>query len=465
MRTRVLVGTAVAVWALAAFVDPSPRSGLTLVAPAYAQQGKSMPGVTRTGGGRMSLDVQGAEIRTVLRSIAEFSGKNIVVGKEVKGQVSIQLKDVRWQDALTAVARTQSLDFVDEGGIIRVDTADRLQSEILARETNESRRLDVQPLTTRVVKLDYANAGELRTALTSVLSKRGIVEIDQRTNSLVITDLESKLDGIVEFAKQLDTRTPQVEITAKLVDIDVNALKEIGVKWGVKDLDIAHLSSPDPDDFMAGEEATFQPQAGVHTGASQRAGSIAGVLTRPWGTVEFLLEALEQQRKAQIISNPRITTVDNREAKILVGQKIPLIVQDVAGNAVTQLQTIGISLKVTPHLTADKKIQLDLKPEISDLSSQSTVQGGVIINTSEADTRVLVDDGQTAVIGGLIRTNESKVVTGVPVLMHIPFLGGLFRNTATAKSQRELVIFVTPKLVETIADASEESNKFIPERP
>jgi type IV pilus assembly protein PilQ len=460
MRTRVLVGTAVAVWALAAFVDPSPRSGLSLVTPAYAQQGRTMPGVTRTGSGRMSLDVQGAEIRTVLRSIAEFSGKNIVVGKEVKGQVSIQLKDVRWQDALIAVARTQSLDFIDEGGIIRVDTADRLQAEVLARETNEARRLEVQPLTTRVIKLDYANASELRTALASVVSKRGVVDIDNRTNSLIVTDLESRLDGIEEFAKQLDTRTPQVEITAKLVDIDVNALRELGVRWGVSNLDINHLSSPDPATFLGGTGNIYQPQIGVDAGVPGNIGSIAGVLTRPWGTVEFLIEALELDRKAQIISNPRITTVDNREAKILVGQKIPLIVQDVAGNAVTQLQTIGIQLKVTPHLTADKKIQLDLKPEISDLSSQSTVQGGVIINTSEADTRVLVDDGQTAVIGGLIRTNEGKIMTGVPGLMHIPILGNLFRSTSTAKSQRELVIFVTPKLVEALADASDEARRF-----
>jgi type IV pilus assembly protein PilQ len=465
MRTRVLVGTAVAVWALAAFVDPSPRSGLSLVSAAYAQQGRSMPGVTRTGSGRMSLDVQGAEIRTVLRSIAEFSGKNIVVGKEVKGPISIQLRDVRWQDALTTVCRTQGLDFVDEGGILRVDSQEKLRAEMLTRERAESERMDLLPLTTRVVKLEYANAMELRSAMASVLSKRGTVEIDPRTNSLIITDLDSKLDGVAEFIKELDTRTPQIEIIAKLVDIDVNALRELGVRWGISNLDINHLSTPNPADFLGGTGHLYQPQIGVDAGVPGQLGTIAGVLTRPWGTVEFLIEALELNRKAQIISNPHITTVDNREAKILVGQKIPLIVQDVAGNAVTQLQTIGIQLKVTPHLTADKKIQLDLKPEISDLSSQSTVQGGVIINTSEADTRVLVDDGQTAVIGGLIRTNEGKIVTGVPVLMNIPILGNLFRSTSTARSQRELVIFVTPKLVETLADAQSDSQRFPSEGP
>ena len=143
--------------------------------------------------------------------------------------------------------------------------------------------------------------------------------------------------------------------------------------------------------------------------------------------------------------------MDNREAKILVGQKIPLIVQDVAGNPVSQLQTIGIQLKVTPHLTEDKKVIMDLHPEVSDLSTQSTVQGGVIINTSEADTRVMVDDGQTAVIGGLIRTNESQVRRGVPLLKDVPLLGMLFRSNNAVQQNRELIIFVTPKIITGVA--------------
>jgi type IV pilus assembly protein PilQ len=143
--------------------------------------------------------------------------------------------------------------------------------------------------------------------------------------------------------------------------------------------------------------------------------------------------------------------VDNREAKILVGQKIPLIVQDVAGNAVSQLQTIGIQLKVTPHLTQDHKIIMDLHPEVSALATRSTVQGGVIINTSEADTRVMVDDGQTAVIGGLIRTDESSVRRGVPIIKDIPLVGMFFRSSNNTRTNRELIIFVTPRLVESMA--------------
>jgi type II secretory pathway component GspD/PulD (secretin) len=262
------------------------------------------------------------------------------------------------------------------------------------------------------------------------------------------------------MARSLDTKTPQIEIVAKLVDIDVSALRQLGIRWGIKNLDIANITNPssdvDPTTWASGGESN---QIGVDAPNSDRVGTIGGILTRPWGTVEFLLEQLEQKRQAQIISNPRITTVDNREAKILVGQKIPLITQDVAGNAVTSLQTIGIQLKVTPHLTDDKRIVLDMHPEVSDLSTQSTVQGGVIINTSEADTRVMVDNGQTAVIGGLIRTNEGTVVTGVPILMDIPILGGLFRNKSMVKQQRELVIFVTPKLVESFADAEAPKDK------
>ena len=443
MRTRVLVATAV--WALAAFVDPS----LPLVGGAGAAHAAT-PGVTRTGAGRMSIDVQGAEIRTVLRSISEYANRNIVVGKDVKGTVSIHLEDVPWRDALTAVLRTQGLDVVEEGAILRVDNADKLQTEVLARETNDARVEEITPLSTRVIQLSYAQADEIRTPLQSVLSKRGTVEIDKRTNTLVVTDLAYKLDAAEAMAKELDTQSPQIEIMAKLVDIDLSALRNMGIKWGLSSLDINNVGNP--TDF---DPTTLEPpQIGVDADIPDPAGIISGVLTRPWGTLEATLSLLESRRQATIISNPRITTIDNRQATILVGQKIPLIVQDVAGNAVSQLQTIGIKMTVTPHRTADKKIVMDLKPEISDLSTQSTVQGGVIINTSEADTRVMVDDGQTAVIGGLIRTNEGEVRTGIPGLMNIPFLGGLFRSTSKVQQQRELVIFVRPKLVEQFADAS-----------
>jgi type IV pilus assembly protein PilQ len=164
---------------------------------------------------------------------------------------------------------------------------------------------------------------------------------------------------------------------------------------------------------------------------------------------------MEQENKANIISNPRVTTVNNREARILVGKKIPLIVLDEAGNAVTELITIGITLLVTPHINDNNRITLDLHPEVSDLASQATVQGGVIINTSEADTRVMVENGQTAVIAGLIRANDTVIERGVPILREIPLLGSFFKSTGKVREKRELLIFVTPRIVSSLASGEE----------
>lgn len=420
----------------------------------------STVGLVRTGSGSFSLDVEGADLRTVLRAISEFSGRNIIMGQNVKATVKINLRNVAWQDALKSVLRASGLDYVEDGSVIRVDDAAKLNAEKVERETANARTLELVPLETRIVKLNYANAAELAAPLQPALSKRGSIQVEKRTNSLIITDLASNLDAVAKMAVDLDSTTPQIEITAKLVDVDASALRGMGIEWNV---------SPAKPEFWSGVDDgngnTVLPGGGpVHNSdgslvmAGEQNSGFAGAankmtfgIFKSWASIEAQLQSLEENRKANIISNPRITTVDNREAKIVVGQKIPLIVQDVAGNPVSQLQTIGIQLKVTPHLTQDHKIIMDLHPEVSDLSTQSTVQGGIIINTSEADTRVMVDDGQTAVIGGLIRTNESTVRSGVPILKDIPILRYLFSSESTVKQNRELIIFVTPRLITALA--------------
>jgi type IV pilus assembly protein PilQ len=429
--------------------------------PAAAQESGAIRqvGLVRTGGGTFSLDVEGADIRTVLRAISEFSGRNIVMSTGVEGRVRVSLHNVLWQDALRTVLRANGLDYVEESGILRVDDMKKLQQEQVERETARAKAAELAPLDTRVVKLNYANAAELPVALSGSLTKRGSILVEKRTNSLIISDLPDRIGVVEKMALDLDTATPQIEITAKLVDVDVEALRDIGIEWNV---------SPQEPEFWAGVEnpadpggskvlpggGPFHSNDGTLQGAGTQNSGISDPATRltfgvfkSWASIEAQLQMLEQERKAKIISNPRITTVDNREAKILVGQKIPLIVQDVAGNAVSQLQTIGIQLKVTPHLTADHKVVMDLHPEVSDLSTSSTVQGGVIINTSEADTRVMVDDGQTAVIGGLIRSNENEIRRGMPFLKDIPLLGMLFRSNSVTRANRELLIFVTPRIV------------------
>ncbi len=408
--------------------------------PVAAQEPSAMRqvGLVRTGEGTFSIDVDGADVRTVMRAISEFSGRNIVIDRDVKGAVRITLKNVGWENALRTILRSMSLEYVDEGGIIRVDEAARLQTEATEREAARARQMELIPLETRIIKVNYANAAELSSAIQASLSRRGVIQVEKRTNSLIISDLPNIVDRVEKMATELDSTTPQVEITAKLVDVDSQSLRNLGVTWGVTGLQPAG----DPDNTLDVNvtEPKLPASATINYG-----------LVKSWGAVSAELDMLELHNKANIISNPRITTVDNREAKILVGQKIPLIVQDVAGNPVSQLQTIGIQLRVTPHLTSDKKIIMDLHPEVSDLATQSTVQGGVIINTSEADTRVMVDDGQTAVIGGLIRTNDSSVRQGVPFLKDVPIVGILFRSSNITRQNRELIIFVTPRLVSEMA--------------
>jgi type IV pilus assembly protein PilQ len=436
--------------------------------PASAQDSGTMKqvGLVRTGSGTFSIEVEGADIRTVLRAISEFSGRNIVVSGEIGGKVRVALKNVAWQDALRTVLRSNGLDYVEENGILRVDEMQKLQAEAVERETSKAKQQELMALETRVVKLNYANAGELTTALVGSLTKRGTILVEKRTNSLIISDLPERLGPVEKMAQDLDTATPQIEITAKLVDVDVEALRGLGVEWNIAPAEPefwtgsppAAVRAPSTGDAVLPGGGAFHNKDGTLGAAGEHNTSISDPATRltfgifkSWASIEAQLQMLEQDRKAKIISNPRITTVDNREARILVGQKIPLIVQDVAGNPVSQLQTIGILLRVTPHLTADKKIVMDLHPEVSDLSTQSTVQGGVIINTSEADTRVMVDDGQTAVIGGLIRTNEGTVRRGVPYLKDIPLLGMLFSSVNTVSSNRELIIFVTPRIISSVA--------------
>ncbi|TMQ49102.1 MAG: type IV pilus secretin PilQ [Candidatus Eisenbacteria bacterium] len=383
---------------------------------------------------RMSLDVQGADIQTVLRSLAEFSGKNIVASKEVKGEVTLRLRNVPWRHALDIVLKSQGLGMIETGQTILISNLETLRKEEMEKRSAERAQEELLPLETRILPINYAAAKEMSRSVEKTMTKRGHIEVDERSNTLIVTDIADKLDQVDAMIRNLDTRTPQVEIVARLVDVDVSATRDLGIKWGVHNLDL----------FDAGVTEHVDVNANDVTGP---AGIVTVGTIKSFGSIDATLQALETANKANIISNPRITTVNNREASVVVGKQIPLIVQDFAGNAVTQLTTIGIKLNVTPHINTGNRITMDVHPEVSDLASQATVQGGIIINTTMADTRVMVNDGETAVIGGLIRSNESTLKRGIPVLMDIPLLGNLFRSSSATKQKRELLIFVTPKIL------------------
>jgi type IV pilus secretin PilQ/predicted competence protein len=382
---------------------------------------------------RINLDVQEADIHVVLRTLADYAGKNIIASKEVDGTVTVRLFDTPWQEALSSILRAQGYGYVEENGILRVGILQKLRTEELEEAAADRKREDLLPIETQVVRLQFASAEELKPALADMLSGRGKLQVDGRTNALIVSDIPSSVTKVAAMAADLDGRTPQVEIVSKLVDVGMDDSKNLGITW------TASVHPPGSSVPISGQ---------VDVPNTQPAGNLRIGTVQAWGQIDATIDALAKNRKANVVSNPTITTVNNREARILVGSKIPLIVSDQAGNAITQLQKIGIQMLVTPHINSDKTITLDLHTEVSELSSQATVQGGVIIQTSEADTRVLVDNSETAVIGGLVRDVQSRTKTGVPVLQDIPLLGWFFRNTNLETAKRDLIIFVTPTLIE-----------------
>jgi type IV pilus secretin PilQ/predicted competence protein len=418
-------------------VTPQPKTETEEVLPwvePYMRGAPAGGGGLGLGSRKITLDAQGADIKTVLRSISEFAGINIVSGPDVEGEVFVHIKDSPWEEALDILLKAHGYGFREEYGMIRVAPVERLNREELEQQTADRKKEELLPLVTRIIFINNSDADEIRNALENVVSKRGKIDVDKGSNALVINDIERNIEKIQEMVVELDKRTYQVDINAKLVEVDVEASREFGINWGLLNLHKSGFSGTG--------------SAEVDASIALPIGTLKFGTVRSWGELNTILEMLERSNRASIISNPRITTMDNREASILVGKEIPLIVADEAGNPITELTKIGIMLKVIPHVNADETITLDLHPEVSELQSEATAQGGVIISTSEADTRVVVRNGETAVIGGLIKKVETDVKLGIPFLKDVPYLSYLFSSTSKVEKKQELVIFVTPTVVE-----------------
>lgn len=394
--------------------------------PSYRAASSAPRGLA--GGGLVSMDLENADIVTVLRAMAQYSKRNLIIGVDVKGSVSMSLHNVSWARAFEELVRAAGLSYAEESGIIRVGTAAKMMEEIRNRAQS-------QDLLTQVYKIEYAIASELTGSLTKLLSERGSVVIDARSNSLVITDVSYKQDEVLQLIRILDTPTPQVEIMARIVDIDMDASKDLGINWSV--------SNVADYDYNASMKKIEVPQL---LPSSDRPSVQVGTI-RSFAKLDATITALESNRKANTISNPRITAVNNKEAKIVGGKKIPISLRDQSGNAVTQLYTIGMILTTTPHINSANNITLEVKTEISDIDPTSSALGGIVILTNEATTQIVLNDGETAVIGGLVQTKSGKSMKGIPFLMNIPFIGALFRTTTTSTAKREILIFLTPHLL------------------
>jgi len=404
---------------------------LTLALGAMAQEAdkKADPSVPID-----NLSFQAAEIRSVIRFLADYGSVNVVVAPKVQGTVTINLHNVTWDQALKIIGRTYDLAVVfEDDGYIRVLPSMDYRKERTELDQHQAQAMTLAQLEVKIVRLANTAAEEIRESVKSLMSERGKVDADQRTNSLILQEVPDNIERVVDFIKQLDRPARQIKISAQLLEIYSNDGLEIGVDWTV-------AGDYNPND------ARSITQTGEQDGNRVTDRFITysvGAMMRGW-SVDAIVSNIVSEDKGRVIAHPEITTVENKEAYIQMGQRVPIKQFDQSGNVVIQFEDVGTILKVTPHITAENQILMHLIPERSSIEPDPS---GIIINTSNAETNVVVNNGQTAVIGGLTSQNEVESKVGVPILKDIPILGTLFSYTQKSYEDRDLVIFVTPTIV------------------
>ena len=429
-------------------VPAAPVAAQATVATASPLQGATNAQGQRTfTGDPVTLDFQGADLRAVLRTFAEISGLNVVIDPSIQGTVDVALRDVPWDQALDIILRANKLGYSVDGTIVRI-----VPMNVLAQETEDRKKLaDANALAgeLRIITrpLSYAKAADLvPIIIKSTLSARGDVQIDGRTNTLIIRDLADRLQAASELIVTLDRPQPQVEIEARIITINRNFAKELGIQWGFNGrVDPSVGTSTGlafPNTAVAtGGTGGVNPAAPSALGLAL--GSVNGALN-----LDVALRALESSGKVRIVSSPRVSTQNNVEAEIKQGSQIP--VQTVANNTVTvTFQDAALTLRVTPQITASNTVIMRIFVEKAepDYSQTSAAQPIPAIDTQRASTTVLIPDGDTTVIGGIYNSLESMTQERTPFLYRIPLLGWLFKNDTNRESQDELLIFITPKIL------------------
>lgn len=433
-------------------------------------------GIAETAPGNVTMDFKSADINNVLRILSYKSGVNIVAGPEVKGLVTIRLTNVPWEKALDVVLRTYGFSYEKVGNIIRVTTIESLKQE---------------ELTTEVYSLSYGKAEDVTEAIENMLTERGKTRFDERTNTLVVTDIPTNLYKISQIIEKLDRRTPQIMIEAKVIETSLADDERLGIDWNLQvSLTGARRPSTFPfgrlaeqqfeeslnEFFPVGQSADFDPAGGDTGGASQASFPPAGgpeflsvfpfadTSDFSFGALDFstfsaIMEYLETRSNTDILSHPRITTLDNQEANILVGQIIGIPTYE-RNSETGQMEItgyeekqVGVKLNVIPHVNVEGDITVTLKPEISALLRYDTLDAsrGIVapvFSTREATTQVMIGDGETIMIGGLISKQSIDSVDKVPLLGDIPFIGeALFTKTNKDIDRTEVIIFLTVRLI------------------
>lgn len=417
---------------------------------------------------KLSFDFQNIDIRALLQLIAKNSGLNFMISDNIKGNVSISLKDVTWEQALNIILKAQALASRRIGNVIFVSTLDEITSTE-AKELKSAEDLaNVAPLKSTLIKLKYTNATDIATLLKgqegSLLTPRGQVAVDVRTNSIIIRDTAHTLAELTKSIRELDVPTRQVLIEARIVNIDTTYEEELGVKFGVSDS--RHLSGT-----LAGANQLAQgtsvnnitpladrlnfnvPGAALFDGANP--GTIGLALAKIGHLfLDLELSALEGERHAQIISRPRVITSNQQKATIQTGEEIPYQESTSSGATSVVFKKAVLSLEIVPQITPDNKIMLKLKAtqdsrgeNIQVSNNASTPTTIPAINTQEVESNVLLNNNETIVLGGVYKVDKRKTIDRIPFFGSLPMVGFLFRHTGEHNEKHELLIFITPKII------------------
>lgn len=420
-------------------------------------------GSTKYRGRRMSIDLQDADIHTVFRFIADTAELNIVASDDVKGNVTVRLKDVPWDQALAAILQSKGLSAQRFGNIIRVAPIETIKSEQQAALEAQDAKKKLEPLQIFVAPLDYANAEEVEAQLKPLLTERGSIQVDVRSNQLIIKDVQSSIAMLRELLKRVDQKNRSVSIEARFVEANSSHVHQLGIQWG------SGVDASGATGYQTG--AFFPNSVGVsggltHSGAAQfyspgndsllvdlgTTAPASGALAFSLGSIPGLIDldarlsALESEGWGKIVSSPRVNVMDNSTAVVTQGAAIPF---ETVSNGGTQVQLVDAALKfeITPHITTDGNVSMDVKIKNNRPDFTQAVQGRPAIAKKELETKVLVADGDTAVLGGVYATEEAWQQERVPGLGSIPLLGYLFKNSASTSKQNEMLVFITPRII------------------
>jgi len=406
----------------------------------------------------ISLDFQDVPVRQVLQIIAQVNGFNLVTTDTVTGNVTISLSGVPWDQALDMILKIKGLDKRLEGNILLIAPTEELTARETQQLQSKQQVAELAPLVSTNVQINYAKAQDLAVILkgteNSILTPRGSVAVDERTNTLLLRDTQTSIDEAKALVNALDIPIKQVLIESRMVTVRDNASESLGVQWGLSDTmtnGAISGSLTGADSIASGVVPSITDRLNVALPVSNPAGRIGIQIARLLdGTIiDLELSALESENKGEVIASPRITVANQHEAYIEQGTEIPYVQATSSGATSVEFKKAVLSLKVTPHITPDNRIIMDLvvtQDTRGDTVSTSTGDA-VAIDTQEISTQVLVENGETIVLGGIFQQSSSNDVRKVPLLGDLPFVGYLFKNSSEVLEKRELLIFVTPKIL------------------